>query len=67
MMGVDEPDYGHLLADMEVRNHRGARGCYLFPRVEVEVGFILADDLPAPVAPGMTYSRPPPPTSPRSS
>ena len=47
MMGVDEPDYGHLLADMQVYEDRPvAAGRFLYPRVEVEVGFILADDLP---------------------
>jgi len=47
MMGVDEPDYGHLLADMEVFEDVPVdTSRFLFPRVEVEVGFILADDLP---------------------
>ena len=47
MMGVDEPDYGHLLADMEVfQDVPVPAGRFLFPRVEVEVGFILAADLP---------------------
>ncbi|MDT5340057.1 MAG: 2-keto-4-pentenoate hydratase [Mycobacterium sp.] len=47
MMNVDEPDYGHLLDDMEVFEDRPvAAGRFLYPRVEVEVGFILADDLP---------------------
>ena len=47
MMGVDEPDYGHLLAAMEVfETVPVPAGNYLYPRVEVEVGFILADDLP---------------------
>ena len=47
MMGVDEPDYGHLLADMEVFEDVPINTAkYLFPRVEVEVGFILAEDLP---------------------
>ncbi len=47
MMNVDEPDYGHLLDDMEVfEDRRVEAGRYLYPRVEVEVGFILADDLP---------------------
>lgn len=47
MMGVDEPDYGHLLADMEVFEDVPVPAAnYLYPRVEVEVGFILADDLP---------------------
>ena len=47
MMGVDEPDYGHLLADMEVFEDVAVpAGKFLYQRVEVEVGFILADDLP---------------------
>lgn len=47
MMGVDEPDYGHLLVDMEVFEDSPVHASrYLFPRVEVEVGFILAADLP---------------------
>ena len=47
MMGVDEPDYGHLLADMEVfEDVPVPTAKYLFPRVEVEVGFLLAEDLP---------------------
>jgi 2-keto-4-pentenoate hydratase len=47
MMGVDEPDYGHLLSDMQVFSDRpvdASRYCY--PRVEVEVGFILGGPLP---------------------
>ena len=47
MMGVDEPDYGHLLDEMAVFENRPVpSGRYLYPRVEVEVGFVLADDLP---------------------
>jgi 2-keto-4-pentenoate hydratase len=47
MMGVDEPDYGHLLDEMEVFEDRPVVSAnYLCPRVEVEVGFVLADDLP---------------------
>jgi len=47
MMGVDEPDYGHLLADMEVFEDVPVDTArFLYPRVEVEVGFVLADDLP---------------------
>ncbi|MFT4125949.1 MAG: 2-keto-4-pentenoate hydratase [Gordonia sp. (in: high G+C Gram-positive bacteria)] len=47
MMNVDEPDYGHLLDEMQY--HEGtpidtARLCT--PRVEVEVGFLLGADLP---------------------
>ncbi|MUL46269.1 2-keto-4-pentenoate hydratase [Mycobacterium sp. CBMA293] len=47
MMGVDEPDYGHLLDDMEVFEDKPVlTSKFLLPRVEVEVGFVLADDLP---------------------
>ena len=47
MMGVDEPDYGHLLTDMEVSSEEpvpAERFCY--PRVEVEVAFVLGETLP---------------------
>lgn len=49
MMGVDEPDYGHLLSDMFI----GANGdvdtaTLLQPRVEVEPAFVLGANLPAP-------------------
>ncbi len=49
MMGVDEPDYGHLLTDMELLSMDRARSPpapYCFPRVEVEVAFILGETLP---------------------
>ncbi|MGD9621840.1 MAG: 2-keto-4-pentenoate hydratase [Mycolicibacterium sp.] len=47
MMNVDEPDYGHLLDEMQVFEETPVRSDrYLYPRVEVEVGFILAADLP---------------------
>ncbi|MCW4355689.1 2-keto-4-pentenoate hydratase [Hoyosella sp. YIM 151337] len=47
MMGVDEPDYGHLLSSMELHEDLPvdlSRYCY--PRVEVEIGFVLGADLP---------------------
>ncbi|MEV7794288.1 2-keto-4-pentenoate hydratase [Streptomyces sp. NPDC087512] len=47
MMGVDEPDYGHLLDDMELSQDRPVPvSRYCSPRVEVEVGFVLGADLP---------------------
>jgi 2-keto-4-pentenoate hydratase len=47
MMGVNEPDYGHLLDDMALSEDVPAdAGKYCYPRVEVEVGFILGADLP---------------------
>ena len=47
MMGVDEPDYGHLMADMRLSEAEpvdARRYCY--PRVEIEVAFLLGADLP---------------------
>jgi 2-keto-4-pentenoate hydratase len=47
MMGVDEPDYGHLLADMRLAESQPAdAGRYCYPRVEIEVAFVLGADLP---------------------
>jgi 2-keto-4-pentenoate hydratase len=46
MMGVDEPDYGHLLSDMVLGSEPVQASRFLLPRVEVEVGFILGEDLP---------------------
>jgi 2-keto-4-pentenoate hydratase len=47
MMGVDEPDYGHLLDDMLLHEDLPVQADrYLIPRVEVEVGFVLGEDLP---------------------
>jgi 2-keto-4-pentenoate hydratase len=47
MMGVDEPDYGHLLADMRLTEDRPVdAGRYCYPRVEIEVAFVLGADLP---------------------
>lgn len=47
MMGVDEPDYGHLLDEMQYFEDAPIDAKTLcFPRVEVEVGYILGEDLP---------------------
>ena len=47
MMGVDEPDYGHLLDEMQLFEDTPVKANrYLWPRVEVEVGFLLNADLP---------------------
>jgi 2-keto-4-pentenoate hydratase len=49
MMGVDEPDYGHLLDDMFVFEDSDVDTASLCqPRVEVEVAFVLGAPLPAP-------------------
>ncbi|MCX4552815.1 2-keto-4-pentenoate hydratase [Streptomyces sp. NBC_01387] len=47
MMGVDEPDYGHLLSGMVLSEDVPVEtGDYCYPRVEVEVGFLLGAALP---------------------
>ncbi len=47
MMGVGEPDYGHLLTDMELSPATPVPADrYCYPRVEVEVGFVLGAALP---------------------
>ncbi|MEV6345364.1 2-keto-4-pentenoate hydratase [Actinoplanes sp. NPDC051851] len=47
MMGVDEPDYGHLLEDMRLGEDAPVdAGRYCYPRVEIEVAFLLGADLP---------------------
>jgi 2-keto-4-pentenoate hydratase len=47
MMGVDEPDYGHLLDDMFVfENDEVATSSLCYPRVEMEVAFVLDEGLP---------------------
>lgn len=47
MMGVDEPDYGHLLDDMALNESVPiATDRYCWPRIEVEVGFVLGASLP---------------------
>lgn len=47
MMGVDEPDYGHLLSDMVLSEDTAVdTGRYCFPRIEVEIGYVLGRSLP---------------------
>jgi 2-keto-4-pentenoate hydratase len=47
MMGVHEPDYGHLLDDMFVfEGHSVAMADLIQPRVEIEVAFVLGSPLP---------------------
>jgi 2-keto-4-pentenoate hydratase len=47
MMCVDEPDYGHLLADMRLFEDVPVdAGRFCYPRVEIEVAFLLGKDLP---------------------
>jgi 2-keto-4-pentenoate hydratase len=47
MMGVDEPDYGHLLDGMVLGEDAPIpAGRYCYPRIEVEVGYVLGSALP---------------------
>jgi 2-keto-4-pentenoate hydratase len=49
MLGVDEPDYGHLFADMFVSEGSVlAAADFCQPRVEIEVAFVLRDALQGP-------------------
>ncbi len=60
MMGVDEPDYGHLLSSMvyaEGTPIDTARFCY--PRIEVEIGYVLGETAGGRDAPRRTCWRPP--------
>src|ERR1700691_4964549 len=46
MMGVDEPDYGHLLEDMVLPQDAPIRAdWYCYPRIEVEIGYVLGSSL----------------------
>lgn len=47
-LGVDQPDYGVLFADMEVADGGNISSESLIqPKAEAEIAFILAEDLPA--------------------
>jgi 2-keto-4-pentenoate hydratase len=47
MMGVDEPDYGHLLDAMILSQDAPIlSGGYCYPRIEVEIGYVLGSALP---------------------
>ena len=49
MLGVDEPDYGHLFDDMFVLEGGAIDTCQLTaPRVEVELAFVLGERLQGP-------------------
>ncbi len=47
MMGVDEPDYGHLLDSMVLAQDTPIpAAAYCYPRIEVEIGYLLGAPLP---------------------
>ena len=49
MFGVNQPDYGHLLADMMfVEGETISLDQYIQPKVEFEIAFILKKDLKGP-------------------
>lgn len=53
MLGVDEPDYGHLFDDMSVENKAVIdTKSMIAPKVEAEIGFMLKEDL---VGPNITF------------
>ncbi|MBV7508220.1 fumarylacetoacetate hydrolase family protein [Bacillus sp. sid0103] len=53
MLGVDEPDYGHLLDDMKIDHEAKVKIAeFISPKVEAEIGFILEQDL---VGPNVNY------------
>lgn len=53
MLNVDEPDYGHLYDDMELKNETSIKvSTMVAPKVEAEIGFVLSEDL---VGPNVTY------------
>jgi 2-keto-4-pentenoate hydratase len=55
LLGVDQPDYGHLFGDMALADGDTMRASELIqPKVEAEVAFILKEDLNGP---GITMAR----------
>ncbi|WP_078592615.1 2-keto-4-pentenoate hydratase [Evansella clarkii] len=53
MLGVKEPDYGHLFEGMKVKNGGTVHiDSLVAPRVEAEIGFVLNEDL---AGPNITY------------
>ena len=49
MMGVDEPDFGHLFDDMILQSgEECAVGALMIPRVEPEIAFVLSRELRGP-------------------
>lgn len=48
LLGVDQPDFGHLLDYMEVQSNKIDRSTMLQPKVEGEIAFVLKDDIQGP-------------------
>lgn len=55
LLGVDQPDFGHILDNMMVADGAALRrDDLIYPRVEAEISFVLAEDLRGP---GVTVPR----------
>ena len=55
MLGVDQPDFGHILNTMMVQDGSAVdRGELIYPRVEAEITFVLKEDLRGP---GVTIAK----------
>ncbi len=48
MLGVNQPDFGHLLNSMEIKNNTVQRNDLLQPKTEGEIAFVLSKDLIGP-------------------
>lgn len=47
-LGVREPDFGHLFADMEITGRTVSTGRFIAPRAEPELAFVLGRELHGP-------------------
>lgn len=50
MLGVNQPDFGHLLDNMQIENKAVNRKAMLQPKAEGEIAFVLKDDIQGPNA-----------------
>ncbi|NYB75060.1 fumarylacetoacetate hydrolase family protein [Sedimentibacter hydroxybenzoicus DSM 7310] len=50
MLGVNTPDFGHLLDSMEVKNNTIQINTMIQPKVEGEIAFVLKEDIKGPDA-----------------
>src|SRR5699024_12701330 len=48
MLGVDQPDYGHIFEDMVYKEDEKIDvEKFIKPRIEIEIGFVLKEDIDA--------------------
>lgn len=50
LIKVEQPDFGHLLSSMEVKNNTIKRSSMVAPKVEAEIAFVLKKDIEGPYA-----------------